>query len=425
MGIDGGEQLDAGDPLAGKLVPSPVGAVVGEPVHAMLEAPGGTLTSDDGRVELNVPPGALSELVDISMQVIESTAPGALSLGVRLTKPDAVTFAQPVQLTFLLTEREVAGAVPEAMGIGFQNAAGFWEEQPATYDAATRRLSASIAHFSDWSALVGVQLQPGAATVKPGANLSLRVRLCLPVDGSQRPACAPGAGTPCLVARCQDDNRPSAVSEWSVNAVPGGSGTTGRVSGSGGSGVYTAPSTVPQPSTVAVSVNYRLPPPYPQQMRVTCVSNVTIAESDEYAAAFRFTSIGGWLRDGYGEVVYARSSELPDVIRYRAVRGSFSVTIAKQDCDVLHNVTMEADTTPELVVFQSIGPMAKTHHWAASSKLTTVRLMCGNPRHAVESGEMVVLLGPSTGYSDVELLTGRAQLPLKGHVSWSMTRSKK
>jgi hypothetical protein len=67
-----------------------------------IDAAGGSLTSADGRVTLDMPAGALSTATTVSIQPITNTTPNGLALNYRL-EPEGTTFAVPVSLTFHLS----------------------------------------------------------------------------------------------------------------------------------------------------------------------------------------------------------------------------------------------------------------------------------------------------------------------------------
>ncbi len=83
----------------------------------------------DGRLELTVPPGALSSDIILSAQPITNTAFGGLGTAYRL-EPDGTTFAKPVTLMFKAGAEDLGKVSIEGMGMAFQDAEGYWNRLP-------------------------------------------------------------------------------------------------------------------------------------------------------------------------------------------------------------------------------------------------------------------------------------------------------
>lgn len=412
-------------PNAGTLVPSPAGVVEGELVQATIGAQGGTLVSDDGRVEVRVPVGALAADTTLTMQRIASTAPGAVGPAVRLTKPAAVSFLLPVSVAFTLTPREVLGVDVASLGVGFQNGGGFWEKQAAAWDASTSTISTTTLHFSDWSALAGRQLRPGIASVQTKRALPLQVEWCQEVTADARPTCKPGGAEPCLVAQCRRTSIGGGLfSGWSVNAVEGGNSQVGTVTASGSRATFTAPATVPNPPTVAISV--RLDPGLGSGDASTLVSNITITEFDEYRGEVYFGGLQGETFGGWGTLVFRRVEKLPDVSRYVLAEGSFSVTITLPDCDPVRHVPFPAEAGERggaMVLFEANSGAGPTYFWDAASTSVDVPVSCGRPRTTTTMPLGISFAVSERPYDDKKELIGKqSPLPLGGGVAWFFDR---
>jgi len=133
-------------------------------------------------------------------------------------------------------------------------------------DWESRKLICRVPHFSDYSAIEGIQLRPAAASIGVTGTVNLYARYCFTVPISDPDLVS-------LVYRCDDELAPlGAFSNWSVNGITGGNASVGTVVALGGSTArYNAPPTVPQSNPVAVTVRAR------QGARVqTLVSNITI-----------------------------------------------------------------------------------------------------------------------------------------------------
>lgn len=241
-----------------------VGVVNGSATSATIGAAGGSLSTPDGLIALTIPAGALDSDTEISIQPITNMAHGGIGAAYRLT-PDGQTFLTPVTLTFTYTDQDLEGTAVEAFGAAFQTADGFWQlAGDPTIDTTAKTVSVSSSHFSDWSRVQGFQIRPPSKTLKVKKSVGLEVKFCFLPDDEL-----------VLLSDCDADVVPlNRVSEWSVNGVLGGSGTTGTVSGSGLTATYTAPATKPSPNVVAVSARVDLG----ARGKALVVSNITIVE---------------------------------------------------------------------------------------------------------------------------------------------------
>ncbi len=103
--------------------PAPKGDPWGSATTQMIDASGGSVTSADGRITLNIPAGALGTATTVSIQPITNTTPNGIGLGYRL-QPEGTNFGVPVNLTFHLSATEAL-----ALGSTFvatQHADGMW-----------------------------------------------------------------------------------------------------------------------------------------------------------------------------------------------------------------------------------------------------------------------------------------------------------
>lgn len=237
-------------------VATPVGTLDGAPTTQTIGAGGGSVTSSDGLFTLDVPAGALASDTDITIQPITNTAWGGIGAGYRLT-PDGLTFSQPVNVAFQIAPEALAGSVPEALDVAFQNDTGFWFIMKNTsYDSGT--LSTTTTHFTDFTAIEEYVLKPTSAGLGPSTSVTLTIEQCF----YETVASDPDAEM--AVLTCSDSD-PDALaplinaSNWSVNGVTGGNTTVGKiVKLSASSAKYTAPATQPAANPVAASVQVHL-----------------------------------------------------------------------------------------------------------------------------------------------------------------------
>lgn len=144
------------------LTPSPPPA----PSTAAIGPAGGTLTSADGIVTLEVPKAALTKTVTFGIQPAAS-APGGAMRAYELT-PTGTTFAVPATLTI------DAGALSAPAGTTAADfrietaTGGVWQGLFTSYDGASQTLSAQLAHLSTY----GVVALAGAGKLYVGYSAS-------------------------------------------------------------------------------------------------------------------------------------------------------------------------------------------------------------------------------------------------------------
>lgn len=122
-----------------------------------IDADGGTVSAFGDSVKLTFPPGSVSSAVIVTIDRV-AAPPGASALvagsAVELG-PDGTTFAQPVQLELSYDPAGIpAGATEADLRIHVFDS-GEWTELPtgSTLNAAARRISGSIAHFSTYAVM--------------------------------------------------------------------------------------------------------------------------------------------------------------------------------------------------------------------------------------------------------------------------------
>jgi hypothetical protein len=224
-----------------------VGDVQGSPAQATVPASGGTLSSADGRLKIDVPSGALAADQMLTIQPISNKAPGGLGAAYRLG-PDGLTFSTPVKITFTYGAAELAGNDATSFRIAYQDAQGSWDAPTSfTQDQTAQTVAIDVSHFTDYSFLTGFQLRPAEATVMGGATVSLAIAVCVASHNGSLPdqlsVCEPGADY-------------FADVEWAVNGKVGGDSSNGTIMSTGeGQATYTAPAVAPPANPVAVSAS--------------------------------------------------------------------------------------------------------------------------------------------------------------------------
>jgi hypothetical protein len=234
---------------ANEVAVTPVGTARGAAVQQLVLPAGATIGSADGRLQVDVPPGALASPQTLTIQAITNEAPGGVGTAYRLG-PEGATFSSPVGLTWSYTSSDVVGSDPLALKIAYQDSQGRWNAvKSLTLDTAAKTISVRTSHFSDWSALAGFQLRPGTASVRAGGSVDLVVDICSnAVSGTDELSE--------LLNRCRPDPDFFTVQQWSVNGAVNGNTTVGTLRASSEtSATYVAPASAPASNPVAVSAS--------------------------------------------------------------------------------------------------------------------------------------------------------------------------
>jgi len=238
---------------------TPVGTPVGDSVTKTIDANGGSINSDDGRMQLTIPAGALSASTDISIQSVTDETPGGIGLSYHLM-PDGTTFSKPVTLTFHYTKEDVNGTHPYLLYIAYQDKTLAWKAdfKKRNVDTVAKTVSLDISHFSIWTMGDRIVLNAYPYVVSEGETSALSVVISDPGDNAGSGVGVGGDDLPSLPVATPLPN--DAVSNWKVNGVAGGNSNDGTVSGSGSIATYTAPHPINDERTVQVSaeLNYQI-----------------------------------------------------------------------------------------------------------------------------------------------------------------------
>lgn len=204
---------------------SAIGAPDGTLVSKEIGPPGGKIISDDQRVELIFPQGALSANTLISIQPIVNSMPNGNGKAYQF-EPSGIKFQKPVQVIFHYTNEEARVCPPELKFMALQDHNGKWEYMNYyDWDSASKTLKGFISHFSAFLDGVLMELSPNEQALKVGQSFSLSLNVVEAPGGDDLALLPPSGGRKV---------------KWSVT---GGSrfGTIQRTAGKY-SATYTAPS---------------------------------------------------------------------------------------------------------------------------------------------------------------------------------------
>ena len=223
-------------------------------------ANGGSITSTDGKITVNIPAGALANNETITIQPVTNTTGLGKGKTYRIT-PHTITFNKPVTISFPYTDADVQGTVPELLRIAFQDNEGAWQSMNKTQvNKQTKQLSVTTMHFSDWNFVPLVHIEPVEARIAVNETVELKVvysfdpeEIFVPLPSDNSPL-----GTPQQMSG-------DYLKKW----LHSGAGT---LTNNGSKAVYKAPATAPAQNPVAVSaeINFKQPETY------ILVANITI-----------------------------------------------------------------------------------------------------------------------------------------------------
>lgn len=112
---------------------------------------GGKIVSDDGRVELIFPAGALTANTTISIQPTTNLAPHGTGKSYEL-EPSGTKFKKPVQFIFHYNDEEAKTCHPMLMGFAMQDHKGRWTTMDyKEWDSTGKSMKGFIHHFSGLS----------------------------------------------------------------------------------------------------------------------------------------------------------------------------------------------------------------------------------------------------------------------------------
>lgn len=224
----------------------------GTPLHGAVRKTigpeGGSLTSADGVLLLEVPTGALASATEISVQQVTRTLPGGVGPSYRLL-PESVKFSKPVKLTYAYHEHWLDSTAAEVLFMAYQDEGGIWKMIPRTQlNQAAKTLTVETGHFSDWTpyALFWLHAEKRILRVGETTNLAIYATAKYYDMDMDKPEI--------VIARAEVIKKPGNIRNWSAPA--------GQLSAAGDIAVYTAPGNIPvvNPVPVSVEVHNFIPP---------------------------------------------------------------------------------------------------------------------------------------------------------------------
>lgn len=259
-----------------------VGEPTGDATTASIGPAGGTISSSDGNITVNIPANALSATTAITIQPITNNAPLGVGTGYRLM-PEGTTFAAPVTLTFNYTQEALENTPEDFLWIVTQASNGIWNAMlKSVLDTIHKTVTVQSTHFSDWmlGKFIDLTLTPAVTTVKKGGSVKLKISGF--VGNNANEELQPltyfnGSGVPAspVQSRLVDFK----VTQWTMNGVVAPvSNDNGSLNPSDNDATYTAPGILPKANPVAVSVQLQTSDKYGIKKKFMLVSNITVAD---------------------------------------------------------------------------------------------------------------------------------------------------
>jgi hypothetical protein len=232
---------------------TPFGKADGQQVTKEIGEDGGTIISDDGKLELVFPEGALSKKRKISIQPVTNFAANARGKAYRM-EPSGVQFNKPVDIIFHYSEDETVGTLAELKSIAMQDDKGKWSSvQNIELDSVDKTIKSQINHFSSYSSFDKIILKPASARVKVDKTALMVIQF---VSSPTEEMEAGNRGEDYLPPLPPNIPPP----EWAVNGINYGNRNIGWITNSTetvASATFNAPASVPDDNPVAVSVHLK------------------------------------------------------------------------------------------------------------------------------------------------------------------------
>jgi hypothetical protein len=266
---------------------SALGTLTGTPTTKTIGVTGGSLSSADGNITLEIPAGAFSSDTQISLQpVINPVAPWGAGTGFRFAGLTG-------QLKPITIKLKFEGDPPkESLSVAIQDTLGAWRGfKQMTVDETTKTINLTLKPNSITKNASKIDARgtkrdldvadvfvfshffvfPGSASVKVNATQDFTLEVCNLIDNSDPGEDLLVSLNPPQPSECIRQKPEDMLQTWAVNGVTNGSNTFGKVVADPIGATFTAPTTVPSSNPVIVSATI-----HPGGKTLTATANVTI-----------------------------------------------------------------------------------------------------------------------------------------------------
>lgn len=126
------------------------GATLGNAVTKLIGPTGGTISSADGNITIEIAAGTVSGDTPFSIQPIEKALDQSTGTAFRLG-PENITFQKDVKITFKYTDEDLVGSAEDYLYLTYQDKEGYFYRQKETgINKVSKTLFVNTRHFSDW-----------------------------------------------------------------------------------------------------------------------------------------------------------------------------------------------------------------------------------------------------------------------------------
>lgn len=339
---------------------------------------GGSLSSEDGRLQIIIPAGALKESQEIGIQPISNANPAGNGLAYRLS-PHGKKFAKPVTIRISYQRNDGSTGHPDLQGIAYQGEDGVWMSVGGgRMDTLKKTISIETTHFSDWSQFESMRLEPANPIVGVGETAQLKLIQYLRPEDLLPLTAKAGKETPFGIPYLMD---PQAVKGWQLSG-PGG------ITQSGNRCAYKAPATIKgRKATASVSVELKA-----SVRKLLLITNITVVNE---GIGFRIDQ-GDWLHFGKEICDY---NDDPEYV-FATDKAGRNVSISwelKQNNFQFWNTTVEGTTTNfayhlpgHSINYYSVNTNGPQENEVASPGFISLAFF-NNPENNYVSGEFKVL----------------------------------
>jgi hypothetical protein len=235
----------------GSIAITAIGTPVGNAVSKIIGPAGGTIISGDSVVELNIPAGALSSNVNVSIQPMTNTAPGSIGLTYDLL-PNGTQFSTPAALSFHYSNDSLNGTFPESLWILCQDSSNAWQANQTVQDLDTiaRKLNTQISHFSRRSISKNLEISASSMILLQNQKSTINIIEALVFKQPATPyEDGVSIGPITQLFDIPDQN----VKNWQVHEMVSHTGNIGTISGTGHQVTYNAPAHVNELTFVRIT----------------------------------------------------------------------------------------------------------------------------------------------------------------------------
>lgn len=258
------------DNLSGDSVVTPAPPLpVAIPTSATIGPAGGSIRSDDGRLTLKIPAGALASMTSFSIATTSNGAPNGLEAAYDIS-PDNLTFSKPALLVFTYASTDVNGTGSGNLGLAVQNGTDWLGIGGGAIDLASGTLTVLLSSTTPAALSFPLSARTplaagsrrfapyGAVRIDPPSPICVLTRHTRILKVS---CVGPGAAAAPGLTPLSTTVSPSSLGgSWFVDGKAGGlpGGEGGTISGSM-TATYTAPSNFTQWSSHSVDVKVTAP----------------------------------------------------------------------------------------------------------------------------------------------------------------------